>query len=253
MLQKCCIESVALKNTVVKVRKFEVGLLKYVIQGGPVMWVLLVFSIVGLAVALLKCFQFFRSPIRKVDFVDAVFTKLRERKVAEAYSILKDVKNPIARVMECTINCCHKNCLKEDCLKSEIHRVGSREIRELESGLKLLSSIAHLSPLLGLLGTVLGMITAFMTLEGATTQISPALLAGGIWEALLTTAFGLAIAIPAMGIYTFLEGEVDRVKASMEDAATRILVHFNFEEPDHQSDYGSLQVVRDQSFPEYSA
>ena len=227
------------------------GLFKYVIQGGSVMWVLLVFSIVALAVILLKCYQFFRISTRKVDFVDAVFQKLHQKEVVEAYSILKEVKNPIARVMECAISCCHENHLKESGLKSEIHRIGSRELRELESGLKILSSIAHLSPLLGLLGTVLGMITAFMTLEQATTQVSPALLAGGIWEALLTTAFGLAIAIPVMGVYTFLEGEVDRVKALMEDVATRILVHFNFEETDHRNDYGSLNVVRDSS--EYTA
>ena len=131
------------------------GLFKYVIQGGPVMWVLLVFSIVALAVILLKCYQFFRISTRKVDFVDAVFQKLHQKEVVEAYSILKEVKNPIARVMECAISCCHENHLKESGLKSEIHRVGSGEVRELESGLKILSSIAHLSPLLGLLGTCL--------------------------------------------------------------------------------------------------
>ena len=83
--------------------------------------------------------------------------------------------------------------------------------------------IANLSPLLGLLGTVMGMIGAFAQLEGAGTKVDPALLAGGIWEALLTTAFGLSVAIPSLAAYYILEGQVDNVRANMKDAATRVL------------------------------
>jgi biopolymer transport protein ExbB len=94
----------------------------------------------------------------------------------------------------------------------------------LESWLRALSSVAHLSPLLGLLGTVLGMITSFRRIEQAGSAVDPAVLSGGIWEALLTTAFGLTIAIPSMAAFYFLEGEVDRVRATMKDTTSRVLL-----------------------------
>jgi biopolymer transport protein ExbB len=111
-------------------------------------------------------------------------------------------------------------------IEAEVSRVGSAEIRNLESWLRGLSGIAHLSPLLGLLGTVMGMITAFIRLEEAGSKVNPSILAGGIWEALLTTAFGLIIAIPAMAAFYYLEGEVDRVRAAMKDVSVRVLLHF---------------------------
>ena len=86
-----------------------------------------------------------------------------------------------------------------------------------------LEVIASLSPLLGLLGTVLGMIKAFVRLESAGTKVDPAILAGGIWEALLTTAFGLSVAIPALAAFYILEGQVENVRAQMKDASIRVL------------------------------
>jgi biopolymer transport protein ExbB len=87
-------------------------------------------------------------------------------------------------------------------------------------GLELASTIA---PLLGLLGTVTGMIAAFQALQEAGSRADPALLAGGIWEALLTTAAGMAVAIPAQVALTWFDGVIDRQRHEMEDAATRIL------------------------------
>jgi biopolymer transport protein ExbB len=111
-------------------------------------------------------------------------------------------------------------------VEAEVGRVGSAEIRKLESYLRGLSAIAHLSPLLGLFGTVTGMIRAFMKVQEAGARVDASLLAGGIWEALLTTAFGLAVALPAMAAYYYLEGEVDQARGTMKDVSVRILVHF---------------------------
>ena len=85
--------------------------------------------------------------------------------------------------------------------------------------MELISTIA---PLIGLLGTVLGMIAAFQALQDSGNQADPAVLAGGIWEALLTTAAGMAVAIPASMALTWFESVADRVQADMEDAATRV-------------------------------
>ena len=201
-------------------------------QGGPVMYILLGFSVFALAILILKLYHFNRLGLRKVGFIDQVLRRVgyaddESFSVREAFDILKNSAHPAARLLESAISSCLSPRMKEADIKAEIHRVGSNEVRDMESWLRGLAAIAHLSPLLGLLGTVLGMIGAFMELEGAGAHVDPALLAGGIWEALLTTAFGLAIAIPSMAAYYFLEGEVDRAKAAMKDAATQVLVRFN--------------------------
>ena len=110
----------------------------------------------------------------------------------------------------------------EEQAKEEVTRVAGLELDNLRSGLRLLALIATLSPLLGLLGTVLGMIDAFRALEAAGNRVDPAILSGGIWVALLTTAAGLIVAIPAAAAHNWLEGMVYRVRRGMEDAATRV-------------------------------
>jgi biopolymer transport protein ExbB len=87
-----------------------------------------------------------------------------------------------------------------------------------------LEVIAALSPLLGLFGTVLGMIKAFQKLELAGSNVDPSILSGGIWEALLTTAIGLAVAIPAVLLVNYFDRIIDRTRHQMEDAATQIFV-----------------------------
>lgn len=195
-------------------------------QGGPVMMVLLAMSVLALAIILLKLFQFSRSSLRRSGFVDLVMVALHNGQTADALAQLKPQRNPVARVMECALACAADTKMAAKDIEAEVSRVGSAQIRNLESWLRGLSAIAHLSPLLGLLGTVTGMIVAFMRLEEAGSRVDPSILSGGIWEALLTTAFGLTVAIPAMAAFYYLEGEVDQVRASMKDATVRVLVHF---------------------------
>ena len=129
----------------------------------------------------------------------------------------------MARVMETAINAKAHSGLSVEDRDAEIARVGTAEIRGVESYLRGLEIIANVSPLLGLLGTVLGMITAFSELESAGSKVDPAILAGGIWEALLTTAFGLVVAIPALIMFHVLEGRVDETRATMRDAVVRVI------------------------------
>ena len=98
------------------------------------------------------------------------------------------------------------------------------EVRTLSRNLRPLFLVWLIAPLLGLLGTVLGMIAAFQTLQQAGAQADPAALAGGIWEALLTTAAGMAVAIPAGVALSWFESVTDALQADMEDAATRIFI-----------------------------
>jgi biopolymer transport protein ExbB len=195
-------------------------------QGGPVMIVLLILSILAVTIILLKLFQFARSGLRRLSFVEDVLSLVKQGNFNKALEKLKQQKTPVAKVMACAIECGKDPTMTTKDVEAEISRVGSIEIRELESWLRGLSSIAHLSPLLGLLGTVTGMIAAFMNLEAAGSRVDPSILSGGIWEALLTTAFGLTVAIPAMAAFYYLEGEVDNVRSSMKDVSILVLRHF---------------------------
>ncbi len=195
-------------------------------QGGPVMLVLLAMSVLAVTIILLKLFQFYRSGLRRLAFVDDTVLAVQRGEHEQAIKRLQQNDNPVAKVLESAIRYGANPIMSTGDVEAEVSRVGSAQIRNLESWLRGLSSIAHLSPLLGLLGTVTGMIVAFMSLEAAGSRVDPSILSGGIWEALLTTAFGLTVAIPAMAAFYYLEGEVDRVRAAMKDASIRVLLHF---------------------------
>jgi len=206
-------------------------------QGGPVMAVLLALSVLAVTIILLKLFQFYRSGlfgIGRLQFVEPVLISLKQGDTQTALSQLEHLPNPVAQVMSRAIHCGADPTMSSKDVEAEISRIGSSHIRNLESWLRGLSSIAHLSPLLGLLGTVTGMIIAFMSLEASGAKVDPSILSGGIWEALLTTAFGLTVAIPAMAAFYYLEGEVDQVRASMKDVSIRVLRHFG-KSPSHVS------------------
>ena len=195
-------------------------------QGGNVMYVLLFMSILAMAIILLKLYQFYRSGLRQTAFVGDTLSTLVRGEYGLALKNLQQQTSPVARVLESAVSFGANPVMSCNDVEAEVGRVGSAQIRNLESWLRGLSSIAHLSPLLGLLGTVTGMIVAFMNLQEAGSQVDPSILSGGIWEALLTTAFGLTVAIPAMAAFYYLEGEVDRVRAAMKDASIQVLRHF---------------------------
>jgi biopolymer transport protein ExbB len=117
-----------------------------------------------------------------------------------------------------------KTTMPEQNAREETARVAKKELAQAATGLRALELIATIAPLLGLLGTVLGMIAAFQALQEAGNNADPALLAGGIWEALLTTAAGMAVAIPASVALTWFEAVIDRVRRDVEDSATRIFL-----------------------------
>ena len=192
-------------------------------KGGPVMLILLALSVVALTIILVKIYQFSRSRLLRTEFIDQAILLLHNDGPDTTLLALAETPHPVARVMETTLRTSANTSLSIDDRDTEISRVGSAEIRNLESYLRGLEVIANLSPLLGLLGTVLGMIKAFVRLESAGTKVDPAILAGGIWEALLTTAFGLSVAIPALAAFYILEGQVENVRAQMKDATIRVL------------------------------
>ena len=190
-------------------------------KGGPVMFILLGFSILALFIIILKLIQFSIVRVSNTNALDNIISKLNKTNAKKLLIEIQQIKNPIAKVVEVVIVTKSDRRFDKESRKSEISRISSIQIRNLENYLGGLEVIASISPLLGLFGTVLGMIKAFLNLEKAGSQIDPALLAGGIWEALLTTAFGLAIAIPALAAYHLFENKISNTRNKMKDATIR--------------------------------
>ena len=195
-----------------------IDLLKLILKGGPVMIILLIMSIISLAIILLKIYQFYKSDIYNSNKVIPIFKLLKDNKIVQAQELLNTIIHPSSEIILSIID--NKRLSNED-RENEVSIIGEKQIRNLEFLLKPLELIANIAPLLGLLGTVIGMITAFSKLENAGSKVDPAILAGGIWEALLTTAFGLIVAIPALGAFYWLDGKVDKVREDMRHAAIK--------------------------------
>ena len=197
-------------------------------KGGPVMFILLGFSVLALFIIILKSIQFSIVRVSNTNSIDNIISKLNKTNAKKLLSEIQKIKNPIAKIIEVVIITKHDRRFNRESRESEISRISSIQIRNLENYLGGLEVIASISPLLGLFGTVLGMIKAFLNLEKAGSQVDPALLAGGIWEALLTTAFGLAVAIPALTAYHLFENKISNAKDKMKDSIIRVNTLLDF-------------------------
>ena len=129
--------------------------------------------------------------------------------------------NPVAQVLAAAIRGQLRE-LPEAKIREEVYRLGAERLEQLRAHLRALEVIASLAPLLGLLGTVLGMIKAFQQLQAAGARVDPSVLSGGIWEALLTTAVGLAVAIPVIVIVNLLDRRLARLAHVMNDAVSQV-------------------------------
>lgn len=190
--------------------------------GGPVLSVLLVLSVLTVALVLIKLWQFASAHVFKSRILSEAVDRWRAGDEDGALDLLDGSRSPGAEVVAVAIRGRRDPSIPEATLREEITRRASGCLEDLRSYLRGLEVIGVLSPLLGLLGTVLGMIEAFRQMEMAGAQVDPATLSGGIWEALLTTAAGLALAIPAVAALTALERVVERFRYRLEDAVTQV-------------------------------
>lgn len=213
-----------------------------VARGGWVMGVLLLLSAAGLSIVLVKFYQFARLRIWSLGWLEEVLAAARTGQPEAALEVARETRGPIARVLTIALTEGQRDDLSTAALREEVQCAGDAELATLESNLRGLEVIGSLAPLLGLLGTVLGMIRAFMRLEEAGAQVDPSLLSGGIWEALLTTAVGIAVAVPAMAALAWFESQVERVRRNMSDAVTRVLNAPRPErKPDNESEPAQLR------------
>ena len=189
-------------------------------KGGPVMFILLFLSVISLTIIFAKLIQFFGSNLKRLNIFDPIYEYIKNKEFKKSKEELNKISHPIAKIILSALE--DKSSSIED-KENEITRIGEQEIRKLEFLLRPLEVIANLSPLLGLLGTVIGMIKAFSKLESAGSKVDPAILAGGIWEALLTTAFGLVVAVILQILQNAVMYIIDNQIVTLQKSTTMLL------------------------------
>ncbi|NVO58317.1 MotA/TolQ/ExbB proton channel family protein [Rhodobacteraceae bacterium B1Z28] len=191
-------------------------------NGGPSIWAIAALSVITVALILWKIWRLALIGAWSRGKAGKALDLFENGHTDAALATVMDRRGIRSKVVAHAITAIRQ--LPEEHAREETARVAKREIAQAGTGLRALELIATIAPLLGLLGTVLGMIAAFQALQQAGNRADPALLAGGIWEALLTTAAGMAVAIPASAALTWFEAVIDRIRRDVEDGATRLFV-----------------------------
>lgn len=187
--------------------------------GGPVVAVLLVMSVLTLSVTLYKLWQFAASGVGRHRVLSDALSAWDRGERAAAVARLQESRSYLAPLIAAAMHAPDHAGL-DDRLDAE----AGEAMASLESGFRLLDTVAQLAPLLGLFGTVLGMIDAFQSLQSAGSAVDPSLLAGGIWVALLTTAVGLAVAMPTSMVLAWFESRMARERIFADKALRIVLV-----------------------------
>jgi len=196
------------------------NLFEIFLKGGVVMWLILASSVIGLSVVLDRFLFLRKAKINVPAFMVRLRGLIKKKDISGAVSVCMEEKSPIANIVRKGLK---KYKYGHDRVKDAIENAGTQEIIKLESGLSILATVAGIAPLLGFLGTVTGMITAFMTIEDLAGSANPSDLAGGIWEALITTAFGLIVGIFALAFYNYFLSSVKRLVGDMETVANDVV------------------------------
>lgn len=202
---------------------YKMSLWQLFIAGGPVMWPILLSSVFAFAIIGEKLWHLHKIGINTQSFLAAILDKMKRHEVKEALQICDNTGSPVASILKAGI-------LKYDRPRQQIieaiEDTSLYVVPKLERNLPMLATIGHIAPLLGLLGTVTGMVRCFQLVQAKATSlhpISPGDLAGGIWEALLTTVAGLIVAIPAYVAYNYLVNRVNHFVLEMEKASTELV------------------------------
>jgi biopolymer transport protein ExbB len=191
-------------------------------RGGPALWLIAALSVLTLALVLWKVWRLVLAGAWARGRAEALVARL----CAHEDAGLPHRPRPVRlRFVTDSWQVLQSGTYSPEAAREEITRLAQRALTDLREGLRPLELIATIAPLIGLLGTVLGMIEAFQALQDSGAQADAGVLAGGIWEALLTTAAGMAVAIPATVAQSWFESVAEAVRQDMEDHATRLVIH----------------------------
>lgn len=192
------------------------------VKGGPIMYPIVLGSVLALALFLERTWSLRRERVTPSAFRRRVRSLVRKRKLSEAEVLCQENTSALAAVIGAALRVPGETRSE---IKEVVGEVGRREVAHMERFVELLGTIAAVEPLMGLLGTVTGLIRAFQRVEalaGKGGGVNPGALAAGIWEALITTAAGLVVAIPAYVGYRYLQGRVNALVVDMEEDSLEI-------------------------------
>lgn len=193
---------------------------KLLAHGGVMLWLIMLASAVAIAVVIERLLHYHRAQINSTEFLIGVKNVLKRDNVVEALSICDATPGPVARLVKAAILARDRG---REGVREALEEAGLMEVPRLEQKLNLLATIAQISPLMGLLGTVMGFIRIYMVMEEQGQYAQGGMLSGGIWQALICTAAGLAVSIIAYAAYNYLVSRVNSIVLDMEKTSTEVL------------------------------
>jgi biopolymer transport protein ExbB len=193
---------------------------EFLAKGGILVGPILLCSMVALAIFLERLVRFSQLKITGDGLVEKLSGHIRRGEDDQAIELAQVSDTPMGRVLQQGIEMREADL---DTLETVLVHAAEEESRGFSRYLQTLATIGSITPLLGLLGTVLGMIKAFMVIQQMGGKVNASVLAGGIWEAMLTTALGLAVALPTMVAHSYLCSRVDKYEAQIQDGAVSLI------------------------------
>jgi len=198
----------------------SISLLKMLIDGGLIMIPIAILSILAIYVIAERWRFLNNSRVEPEHFLATIEDMLKNGNVREAIHYCDQMDKPLPRILKAGIKRLGRPMLD---IEDSIKNAGKKESYMLENRMDWLATIAGAAPLLGFLGTVTGMIEAFQQIQNLQGAVNPSVLAGGIWQALLTTAFGLTVGIIAYFFYNFLSAKINRMIFELENSSTEFI------------------------------
>lgn len=197
-----------------------------IVKGGPVMVPIIIGSIIGWALVLERLWVFRRMrTVNSYEFVQEIFRNIKSGNTKSAMQLCEEnINHPVAAVFKVGIE---RRLLPVDRLEKILEQAGNNQVERLEKFLGAIATISSIEPLLGFLGTITGLIRAFMSWEHAGANISVNVLAGGIYEAMITTAAGLIIAIPLYLFYNYFINCIKRISNSLNNHTIQLIELFS--------------------------
>ena len=189
-------------------------------RGGYVMYPIGICSLVAMWVFIERFWSFRRASVNAAEFTAGIRNLVQNKRITEAITLCTETPGPVAAVLRTALL---SHGLSKEEIEEAIERAARYELPRLEHNLAVIATLARVAPLLGLLGTVTGMIQTFYIIQTQAPFIQPAQLAKGIWESLLTTAFGLVVAIPCHVAYDYLTSRVSSFASDMDRSAADIV------------------------------
>ncbi|HNC23181.1 MAG TPA: MotA/TolQ/ExbB proton channel family protein [Opitutaceae bacterium] len=195
-------------------------------KGGPMMWVLLALGLLGLVIFIERTLFLHRGQIRSTAFINGIKNILGKQRIVEALTVCEETPGPVAAVVKAALLHADDN---PDAMRFHVQEAAVVELPALERRLSSIAAIAQVAPLVGLLGTVLGMIETFLAFEKGGNYATAGALSGGMWHALLSFAGSLMLAIPAHLAHHFLKGRVRAIVRDVEWAGNEIMKYLQTE------------------------